>query len=147
MEALNEGCGAATLRRDVTGGRCHPSTPPRPPELERFAKGGSDKLFSLIRLKEFPLGANGVYLSQLSRPGQEAVNPRRREAAEGGRDTSPAAGDERRSDTTSRHKRGARERQPSISNYTISFTYVPGPEAAAGEASAGAAPGLDALRC
>lgn len=77
MARLSEGCGAATLRRHVTGGRCLPPPLPRPPELERFAKGGSDKLFSLIRLKEFPLGANGVYLSQLSRPGQETVNPRR----------------------------------------------------------------------
>lgn len=86
--------------------------PPRFPELERFAKGGSDKLFSLIRLKEFPLGANGVYLSQLSRPGQEAVNPGgvggfgRRGA------TSPAAGDERSRAAASRHKRRARGRQP-----------------------------------
>lgn len=86
MESLSEGCGAATLRRHVTGCRCLPEPPYRPPlsisELERFAKGGSDKLFSLIRLKEFPLGANGVYLSQLSRPGQKPVNPLRA----GGRD-------------------------------------------------------------
>lgn len=105
---LSEACGAATLRRHVTGGRClpPPHTPPsRLPEMERFAKGGSDKLFSLIRLKEFPLGANGVYLSQLSRPGQEPVNPPRGGWGVGARARHRDRGRAPRA-TTSHHKEG-----------------------------------------